>query len=370
MLVSPAFLYRAEKPASGIVSTRVSDVELATRLSYFLWASTPDAELMAEAVAGRLHRPEVLRAQTRRMLKDPKIGRLATEFALAWLHLYDFETLDEKSERHFPEFRGLRGAMREETVRFFTDLFQNNGPVLDILDADHSFLNADLARFYGVTSVGFANSNEWRRVSGLRSIGRGGILGQASTLARQSGASRTSPILRGNWISEVILGEKLPKPPKDVPRLPEDESLDQLTVRQLTEKHSSDPKCSGCHRRIDAYGFSLESFDAVGRFRERDLGGRAIDVRAKAPDGTMLEGAAGLRRYLSHQRKEAFLRQFSRKLLGYSLGRGVMLSDEPLLSDLQRKLSAREARVQGAVETIVSSSQFVRIRGMDRKPEE
>jgi hypothetical protein len=353
-----------------VVSTRVSDVELATRLSYFLWASTPDAELMAEAVAGRLHRPEVLRAQTRRMLKDPKIGRLATEFALAWLHLYDFETLDEKSERHFPEFRGLRGAMREETVRFFTDLFQNNGPVLDILDADHSFLNADLARFYGLPSTGFANSNEWRRVSGLRSLGRGGILGQASTLARQSGASRTSPILRGNWISEVILGEKLPKPPKDVPRLPEDESLDQLTVRQLTEKHSSDPKCSGCHRRIDAYGFSLESFDAVGRFRERDLGGRAIDVRAKAPDGTMLEGAAGLRRYLSHQRKEAFLRQFSRKLLGYSLGRGVMLSDEPLLSDLQRKLSAREARVQGAVETIVSSSQFVRIRGMDRKPEE
>ena len=370
VLVSPAFLYRAEQPAPGVVSTRVSDVELATRLSYFLWASTPDAELMAEAVAERLHRPEVLRAQTRRMLKDPKIGRLATEFALAWLHLYDFETLDEKSERHFPEFRGLRGAMREETVRFFTDLFQNNGPVLDILDADHSFLNADLARFYGVPSTGFANSNEWRRVSGLRPLGRGGILGQASTLARQSGASRTSPILRGNWISEVILGEKLPKPPKDVPRLPEDESLDQLTVRQLTEKHSSDPKCSGCHRRIDAYGFSLESFDAVGRFRDRDLGGRAIEVRAKAPDGTMLEGAAGLRWYLSHQRKEAFLRQFSRKLLGYSLGRGVMLSDEPLLSDLQRKLSAREARVQGAVETIVSSSQFVRIRGMDRKPEE
>lgn len=370
VLVSPAFLYRAEQPAPGAVSTRVNDVELATRLSYFLWASTPDAELMAEAVAGRLHRPDVLRAQTRRMLKDPKIGRLATEFALAWLHLYDFETLDEKSERHFPEFRGLRSAMREETVRFFTDLFQNNGPVLDILDADHSFLNADLARFYGVPPVGFANSNEWRRVSGLRSLGRGGILGQASTLARQSGASRTSPILRGNWISEVILGEKLPKPPKDVPRLPEDESLDQLTVRQLTEKHSSDPKCSGCHRRIDAYGFSLEAFDAVGRFRERDLGGRVVDVRAKAPDGTMLEGAAGLRRYLSHQRKEAFLRQFGRKLLGYSLGRGVMLSDEPLLNDLQRKLSAREARVQGAVETIVSSSQFGRIRGMDRKPEE
>ena len=370
VLVSPAFLYRAEQPGPGVMATRVSDVELATRLSYFLWASTPDAALMDAATLGRLHRPEVLRAQVRRMLKDPKVERLATEFALAWLHLYDFESLDEKSERHFPEFRGLRGAMREETVRFFTDLFQNNGPVLDILDADHSFLNADLARFYGVTSVSFARSNEWKRVTGLRSMARGGILGQASTLARQSGASRTSPILRGNWISEVILGEKLPKPPKDVPRLPEDESLEQLTVRQLTEKHSTDPKCSGCHRRIDAYGFSLESFDAVGRFRERDLGGRPIDVRVQAPDGTVLEGAAGLRRYLSHQRKEAFVRQFSRKLLGYSLGRGVLLSDEPLLADLQRALSARDARVQSAIETIVTSPQFVRIRGMDRPSEE
>ena len=370
VLVSPAFLYRAEQPGPGVAATRISDVELATRLSYFLWASTPDAALMDAASRGRLHRPEVLRAQVRRMLKDPKVERLATEFALAWLHLYDFESLDEKSERHFPEFRGLRGAMREETVRFFTDLFQNNGPVADILDADHSFLNADLARFYGITSVSFTRSNEWKRVTGLRSMARGGILGQASTLARQSGASRTSPILRGNWISEVILGEKLPKPPKDVPRLPEDESLEQLTVRQLTEKHSTDPKCSGCHRRIDAYGFSLESFDAVGRFRERDLGGRPIDVRVQAPDGTVLEGAAGLRRYLSHQRKEAFVRQFSRKLLGYSLGRGVLLSDEPLLADLQRKLSARDARVQSAIETIVTSPQFVRIRGMDRPSEE
>ena len=370
VLVSPSFLYRAEQPGPGVASARVTDLELATRLSYFLWASAPDAELLAEAARGRLHRLEVLKAQTRRMLQDPKVRRLATEFALAWLHLYDFESLDEKSERHFPEFRGLRGAMREETVRFFTDLFQANGPVLDILDADHSFLNADLARFYGVSSTGFAGTNEWRRVSGLRSLGRGGILGQAATLARQSGASRTSPILRGNWISEVILGEKLPKPPKDVPRLPEDESLDQLTVRQLTERHSTDPKCSGCHRRIDAYGFSLESFDAVGRFREKDLGGRPIDVRAKAPDGTLLEGAAGLRRYLSHQRKEAFLRQFSRKLLGYSLGRGVLLSDEPLLADLQRKLSARDARVGSAIETIVASPQFLRIRGMDRPADE
>ena len=370
VLVSPAFLYRAEQPGPGMAAARVSDLELATRLSYFLWASTPDAALMDAAARNRLHRPEVMRAQVGRMLRDPKVRRLSDEFAMAWLHLYDFDDLDEKSERHFPEFRGLRGAMREETVRFFTDLFQNNGPVLDILDADHSFLNADLARFYGLSAAGFSGTNGWRRVSGLRSIGRGGILGQAATLARQSGASRTSPILRGNWISEVILGEKLPKPPKDVPRLPEDESLDQLTVRQLTERHSTDPKCSGCHRRIDAYGFSLESFDAVGRFREKDLGGRPIDARAKAPDGTLLEGPAGLRHYLSHQRKQAFLRQFSRKLLGYALGRGVLLSDEPLLTDLQRKLSARDARVGTAIETIVASPQFVRIRGLDRPADE
>ena len=216
----------------------------------------------------------------RRMLRDPKARRLATEFACQWLHIADFDHLDEKSERHFPTFAGLRGAMYEESIRFFTDLFQNDGSVLDILDADYTFLNEPLAKHYGIpfapSSPAARIRSGWRRVDGIKKHGRGGILGQATTLAKQSGASRTSPILRGNWISEVLLGERLPRPPKGVPLLPEDEAAtDGLTVRQLVEKHSSDPKCAVCHQRIDPFGFSLEGFDAIGRRREKDLGGPA-----------------------------------------------------------------------------------------------
>ena len=155
------------------------------------------------------------------MLKDDKVRRLATEFACQWLHVYDFDTLDEKSERHFPTFAGLRGAMYEETIRFFTDLFQRDLPVLAFLDADHTFLNEPLAEHYGIPGV---SGEEWRRVEGMKAFGRGGILGLSTTLAKQSGASRTSPILRGNWVSEVLLGEKLPRPPTGVPQLPDDEA--------------------------------------------------------------------------------------------------------------------------------------------------
>ena len=175
------------------------------------------------------------------MLADPRVRRLATEFACQWLHIRDFDTLDEKSERHFPTFAALRGPMYEESIRFFTDLFQRDGSVLGLLDADHTFLNEALAKFYGIPGV---SGDEWRRVDGVKKFRRGGILALATTLAKQSGASRTSPILRGNWVAEALLGDKLPRPPKDVPRLPEDEATDALTVRQLTEKHTSDPLCS------------------------------------------------------------------------------------------------------------------------------
>jgi hypothetical protein len=207
-------------------------------------------------------------------------------------------------------------------------------------------------------------------VDGVKKLSRGGILGQATILAKQSGASRTSPILRGNWLCEVLLGEKLPRPPKDVPRLPEDEATETLTVRQLTEKHSTDPKCYGCHRRIDAYGYSLEAFDAIGRHREHDLGGRPIDTRAKVMDGSEFEGLDGLRQYLLTKRRDAFLRQFCRKLLGYSLGRGVMLSDNPLISEMRDQLKSHDYHVSAAIETIVRSKQFREIRGMEMAGEE
>jgi Protein of unknown function (DUF1592)/Protein of unknown function (DUF1588)/Protein of unknown function (DUF1587)/Protein of unknown function (DUF1585)/Protein of unknown function (DUF1595)/Planctomycete cytochrome C len=362
VFVAPAFLYRAEKAAPGATPGPVDDWELATRLSYFLWSSAPDDELRALAANGTLHSPEVLTAQARRMLRDPKVRRLASEFAAAWLHIYGFEELAEKSERHFPTFNGLRGAMYEETLRFFTDLFQRDGSVLEILDADHTFLNAELARHYGIPGV---TGPGWRRVDGVKQYSRGGILGQATTLAKQSGASRTSPILRGNWLCEVLLGERLPRPPKDVPRLPEDEATESLTVRQLTEKHSTDPRCYGCHMRIDPYGFSLEAFDAIGRLRDKDLGGHPVDTRAKAMDGAEFEGINGLRGYLLSKRRDAFLKQFCRKLLGYSLGRGVMLSDGPLVGGMRDQLKSHDHRFASAVDSIVLSRQFREVRGKE-----
>jgi len=360
VLVAPAFLYRGEKAAPGLKATPVSDLELATRLSYFLWSSAPDEELTALALQGRLHDPAVLAAQARRMLKDAKIRRLATEFGCQWLHVRDVETLDEKSARHFPTFVSLRSDLQEEAVQFFTHLFQENGSVLSLLDADYTFVNGPLAKHYGLDWKG----SGWQRVDGLRAKGRGGILGFGSTLAKQSGASRTSPILRGNWLSEVVLGERLPRPPKGVPILPE-ETPQGLTERQLIERHSSDEQCAGCHQRIDPFGFALEGFDAIGRARSQDSAGLLIDTRTRLPGGTAIEGLAGLRSYLMNTRGDDFLRQFSRKLLGYALGRSVQLSDQPLIAAMVTRLKADDHSVGAAIELIVLSPQFREVRGKD-----
>lgn len=361
VLVAPAFLYHIEKPHPGTKASPVSDWELASRLSYFLWSSQPDEELRELALAGRLSDDKILVAQTRRMLRDAKTRRLAIEFACQWLHIHDFDHLDEKSERHFPTFTGLRSAMYEESIQFFTDFFQNGGPVLSILDADHTFLNEELAKHYGIPSV---TGEVWRRVDGVKRFSRGGILTQATTLTKQSGASRTSPILRGNWLNEVVLGQKLPRPPSNVPQLA-DAAPAGLTERQLIERHSSDATCMTCHARIDPFGFALENFDAIGRFREKDAGGLAINSRTTLPDGTTIQGLSGLKRYLLTTRRDAFVRQFNRKLLGYALGRSVQLSDEPLLTDMHNTLNANDYRISSALELIVRSRQFREIRGRE-----
>ena len=362
MLVSAPFLYRLEEAPAG-PGGPVSDWELANRLSYFLWSSLPDEELRSLAAAGRLRDPEVLSRQARRLLRDPRVRRLATEFACQWLHIHEFDTLDEKSEKHFPEFAGLRADMYEESIRFFADLFQRDASLLTLLDSDHTFLNPRLARFYGVDGV---EGDGWRRVDGVRPLGRGGILGFATTLARQSGASRTSPILRGNWVSEVLLGEKLPRPPRDVPQLPPDEiATDGLTVRELVARHSRDPQCSGCHLKIDPFGFALEGYDAIGRLRRHDLGGRVIDTRTTLPDGTEIDGLSGLRDYLVQKRRDAIFGQFYRKLLGYALAREVQLSDQPLLNEMQDRMTENDYRFSVAVDMIVRSRQFREIRGRE-----
>jgi mono/diheme cytochrome c family protein len=361
VLVAPEFLYKLETPGPGSDPKPISDYELATRLSYFLWSSLPDAELLAAAERGRLHDPDVLKSEVRRMLAAPAARRLAEQFGTQWLHVYGFSSLDEKNAELFPTFADLRADMEEETVLFLDDFFRNDRSILSLVDADHTFLNERLAKHYGIEGV---KGEEWRRVDGVRKHGRGSILCLATTLSTQAGASRTSPILRGNWLYETILGEKLPKPPKDVPQLAETVPAG-LSERQLIAMHSENAACARCHRRIDPFGFALEEFDAIGRLRTADASGRPIDARATALDGTVIEGQQGLRAYLLGPRREQFVRVFCRKLLGYALGRGVQLSDEPLLEEMAARLAASDFRISVAIEAIVTSPQFLSLRGRD-----
>jgi mono/diheme cytochrome c family protein len=362
VMMAPAFLYHCEEPGPRADSVPVTDWELASRLSYFLWSSVPDDELRAVAAAGRLREPGQLGAQAHRMLRDERVRRLASEFGCAWLHVQGFDELDEKSERYFPDFAGLRGAMYEESIRFFADFFASDASVLDLLAGDHVFVNGPLAAHYGIPSV---EGDAWQRIDGARQYGRGGVLGLAACLSKQAGASRTSPILRGNWVAEALLGDRLPRPPKDVPKLPEEEAGSALSMRELTIRHSSDARCAHCHQRIDAFGLALEQYDGIGRRRTNDLGGRPIDAHAVVRDGTPIEGLAGLRDYLLQHRRQEFVRQFARKLLGYALGRAVQLTDEPLLDTIQQELAVNDFRIGIAIDRIVASRQFREIRGRE-----
>lgn len=363
VLVSPNFLYRIEQPAAGVDPQPVSSWELASRLSYFLWSSMPDGELFRLAATGSLRDPEVLAGQAGRMLEHARVRALALEFAAQWLGFREFDRNQGKNERLFPTFSRRRADMYEESVRFFEELFRRDGSVIDILDADYTYLNQELADHYGIPEV---SGSEWRRVQGIKRYQRGGVLGMGSMLSKQSGASRTSPVLRGNWIFETLLGNHLPKPPPDVPELPEDERHTQgLTVRQVVERHRSLPGCATCHDRIDPLGLALEGFDAIGRRRTRDLAGRPVDSGVELQPGIEFRDLAGLRTYLLEQRREEFLRNFCRKLLGYALGRSVELSDERLLDEVLKSLERADFRFSAAVATIVRSQQFLNQRGRD-----
>jgi len=364
VLISPAFLFRIEKAAAGLKDTPVDDWELATRLSYFLWASAPDDELRKLAAEGKLRDPNVLAAQAARMLKDGRTRALAVEFGTQWLHVRGFDEHNEKNEKLFPTFdANLRKAMNEESILFFQDLFQQDRPVTDILDSDATFLNETLAKHYGIAGV---VGPQFRRVEKIRQYGRGGILGLASVQTHESGASRTSPTLRGNWVSETLLGEKLPKPPPDVPKIAEEEAGAKLTVRQQVEMHSKAPQCAVCHIRVDPFGFALEKYDPIGRLRTKDLGGLAVDTKAKLKDGTEFEGIDGLRNYLLTQKKDVIVRLFCRKLLGYALGRQTILSDTALLDQMVAELKKGDGKVSAAMAAILHSPQFRMIRGADR----
>ncbi len=363
VFVSPSFLFRIEAAPPGKDPKPVSDWELASRLSYFLWSSMPDNELRRLAAEGKLSDPKVLEAQTRRMLADGRTRSLAIEFGTQWIHVRGFDEHNEKNEKLFPAFTpDLRSAMNEEGIRFFQDLFQADRKVTDLLDSDATFLNETLAKHYGIPGVA---GPEWRRVEGVNRYGRGGILGFASVQAKQSGASRTSPVLRGNWVVETLLGEKLPKPPPNVPKLPEEEGTEKLTTRQLTERHVSEASCATCHVRIDPFGFALEKYDPIGRRRDKDFGGLALDSKAKLRDGSEFDGIDGLRNYLLSKKQDVIVRLFCKRLLGFALGRSVTLSDTSVLDEMVAELKKADGRVSAAVRVIVASPQFRMVRGAD-----
>jgi AraC-like DNA-binding protein len=376
VLTSPAFLYKLESGGDGKQAIPISSWELATRLSYFLWSSLPDERLAESAANNRLiapiaepqsttstshteHEESELLQHTHRLLQDDRIRRLAIEFACQWLNVRDFDQNNDKNEKIFPEFAQRRHDMYEETVRFFEDMFRHNRSILEILHGDRTFVNESMAKHYGIEGI---TGSEWQETAGMRARGRGGVLGMATILASQSGASRTSPILRGVWISETLLGERLPRPPANVPKLPETVP-DGLSSRQMIELHTRQPECAKCHVRIDPYGFALEQFDAVGRTLPAPA-----DTKAFLVDGTLIDGLGGIADYLATARRDEFVRQFSRKLLGFALGREVLLSDEVLLDEMQQSLEQHGFRFRVAVESIVTSPQFLSIRGGSTNP--
>ncbi|WP_165251477.1 DUF1592 domain-containing protein [Paludisphaera soli] len=362
LLLSPRFCYRVDLPGEGegAAVRPLSGHDLASRLSYFLWASMPDAELLSHAEAGDLREPEVLTAQARRMLRDDRVRGLATEFGGAWLDFRRFEDHNGVDRGRFPTFDdALRRSMFEEPVRYLLDVVQNDRPVASLLEGRHTFVDAALARHYGMHTPKDPGPDGWARVDDAAPYGRGGLLPMAVFLTRNSPGLRTSPVKRGYWVVRRLLGEHIPAPPANVPDLPDDESkLGDLTLRETLTRHRADQACAVCHDRFDAIGLAFEGYGPVGEARKLDLGGRPIDARASFPRGGEGEGVEGLRAYLKSQRREEFEENLARKLLAYALGRSLIPSDDATVESMRERLAAEGGRFGALVDAIVVSPQF------------
>ncbi len=370
VLMSPHFFYHIPVTPAGKGIHPLTDEAMARRLSYFLWASLPDEELLKEARAGKLQDDAVLRAQVRRMMKDPKIEAFSREFFGQWLRYRDYLAKDTIPANTFPGYdAALREAMFEEPTRLITHLIQQNEPVDELLHSDATFVNETLARFYGGAIekqflLKRKEKTEWHRVEGLRSIGRGGLFGMPVILAKNAAGQRTSPVKRGFWVVHHVLGQHFPPPPADVPELPKSEKESAKTIREMLAAHTTNRSCAMCHVHFDGLGLTMEGFDAVGRARKKDLAGRDVHIVGTMPGGKAAEGVSGLIDYIEKHRREEFERNLCRKFLGYALGRSVVLSDEPLLQEMQKKLRA-ERRFSVLFDTVVLSPQFRRQRGRD-----
>ncbi|MFN0018067.1 MAG: DUF1592 domain-containing protein [Pirellulaceae bacterium] len=366
ILMSPHFCYRVDLAPEGKGIQPLSDYALASRLSYFLWSSMPDEELLAHAAAGDLHQQEVLLAQTRRMLKDKKVRGLAVEFGGNWLDFRRFEEHNSVDRERFASFNNeLRQAMFEEPVRFFLDVVQDNRSVVSFLSAEHTFVNPVLAKHYGMPAVVGGNDN-WVRVDDADKYGRGGLLPMSVFLTKNSPGLRTSPVKRGYWVARRILGERIPPPPPTVPELPKDEAqLGELTLAQLLAKHRENKSCASCHARFDSLGLVYEGYGPIGERREKDLSGHAVEIKAVFPGGSEGSGLPGLRDYLRVHRQNEFIDNLSRKLLSYALGRTLLLSDKALVENMNQKLAADGYRFENVVVTIVKSKQFLNKRGKE-----
>jgi hypothetical protein len=356
VLLNPQFLFRieADPPAVAPHSTyRVPDVPLASRLSFFLWSSIPDDPLLDLAERGELGKPHVLEAQVRRMLIDPRSRSLVSNFAAQWLHLRNLESITPDL-RLFPDFDdNLRQAFRRETELLFEGVVREDRSVLELLKADHTYLNERLAKHYGIPHV---YGSHFRRVE-LGDAGvRGGLLRQGSILTVTSYATRTSPVIRGKWVLENILGTPPPPPPGNVPALKDNTVSSSLSVRERLAQHRADAACAGCHKLMDPVGFSLENFDAVGRWRSLEEG-RLIDATGGLPDGSQFEGVAGLERALL-KRPEQFVGTLAEKLLTFALGRGVKSCDAPAIRKIVRDARAQDYRFSSLVVGIATSIPF------------
>jgi mono/diheme cytochrome c family protein len=373
VLMSPDFLYRFDlqsgadakaKPQLGKAYTAValSPYSLASRLSYFLWSSMPDQELLAHAAKGDLSQPQVLLAETRRMLKDERMEGLATEFTGNWLVFRQFESNNSVDRQRFPTFDDdLREAMFLEPVRYMDDIIARDGSVLDLLYGDYTFVNPPLARHYGMPAVSGGTSH-WVKVNNATQYGRGGILPMAVFMTVNSPGLRTSPVKRGNWVVQKVLGIRVPPPPPVVPELPSDEAKTEAPIRVMLAEHHKNPFCASCHERFDSFGLVFEGYGPVGSKRDKDLAGRPVDTSAVFPGGVEAVGVAGLKNFIRSSRQDNFIDNFSRKLLTFALNRSLEMSDDELVEKMKANLAASGYRFSALIETIVTSPQFLNRR--------